>query len=533
VMIVLMVFYFLPSFSQNALHFASSSTNYVIIPNASQLNLGTTEFTMEAVVKMPNGQGNFPTILSKRANISTSSPGFTWYIYNGQLTFQIRGINTNGVGPDLRDDSCHHIAVVRDSAGKVTGYVDGVAYTMANINNLSMNNTEPIIMGWDDTEPNTSKFLGVLDEVRIWNTVRTNAQINAFKNTTISTSSAGLVAYYQFNQGLAGSNNTSISNLTDAIAANNGSFTGFTMTGTSSNFVNSCITDKAASCDFFKTDVNDTNCCQAGIIRTMSGGPNVIRIKFNISGGVAQGYTSNCPNGLPVSANIGGFASHTINFPPCNMQTFITSLQSTTASGNMVATYTVYFSNGDSCIYTTNVVGCPRAPVSRCDRLVVSPYTYPGLDLSGRRFTILNQKSPSSPICKILIALSPIPSQSVQGGGLQARSGTSLIFPPTPGTYFAAPYSEIPSGSGAPWPLFSQNTLSWVKFNLGVDFTINWSGTVSIKVIHCDGDTCTFSYNWNATRSPVHQQFTTTQKMNDSLFAVSLTLGLPAIKNKP
>lgn len=59
VMLVLMVFYFLPSFSQNALHFASSS-NYVIIPNASQLNLGTTEFTMEAVVKMPNGQGKFP-----------------------------------------------------------------------------------------------------------------------------------------------------------------------------------------------------------------------------------------------------------------------------------------------------------------------------------------------------------------------------------------------------------------------------------------------------------------------------------------
>lgn len=288
------------------------------------------------------------------------------------------------------------------------------------------------------------------------------------------------------------------------------------------------------SCDYFKLEANDTNCCQAGIVRTMAGGPNVIKVKFIITGGVAQGYTSNCPSGVPSSTGVAGFASRTVVFPSCNMQFFTTSLQSTTASGTMVASYTVYFANGDSCTYKTNVVGCPRAPKTNCDRLTVYPYVYTGLDLSGRTFRVFNTKQPSSPICKILISLTPMPStNNWQGGGLKHKSYGSILQQPTPGTYFAAPYQVIPSGTGSPWLNFSPNTSHYVQFNLGVDFTIGWVGTVNLKVIHCDGDTCSLSYtNWIAAPSSTQQQFTTVLKQNDSLFAVSLSLGLPTVKNK-
>lgn len=522
--------------AQNALHFADDSTHdYVSIPNVTALNLGTGRFTMEAVVKMPKNQiALFPTILSKRVSNSTSSPGFTFYIAGNKLAFQIGGSNTNAVGPDLFKDSCYHLAVVRDSAGKITGYVNGVAYTMSNVNNGNMSNSDPLLMGWDDAEATLTQFYGAIDEVRIWNLVRTSAQINAYKNTVVSPTSTGLVAYYKFNQGTAGGNNTSISTIQDAASSNTGNMIGFAKTGSISNFVKSCIDDKSnTSCDYFKLDVQDTNCCSAGIVRTMAGGSNVVKVRFNIIGGVAQGYTTNCPGGLPVSANVGGFSSRTITFSPCNMLFFTTSLQSTTASGNMTVSYTVIFANGDSCIYKTDVVGCPRAPKTNCDRLIVAPYTYVGLDLSGRTFTILNTKIPSSLICKILISLTPAPSTGWQGGGVKCHSYGSSVYTPPAGSYFASPYVVIPGGTGSPWLSFSPNTNHYVKFNLGVDFTIGWTGAVNIKVIHCDGDTCTLTYsNWVSSHSNSHTKFTTTQKINDSLYAVSLTLGLPSIKSK-
>jgi hypothetical protein len=38
-----------------------------------------------------------------------------------------------------------------------------------------------------------------------------------------------------------------------------------------------------------------------------------------------------------------------------------------------------------------------------------------------------------------------------------------------------------------------------VKFNLGVDYTIGWVGTVTFVVHHCDGSICTLSYGpWSA-----------------------------------
>ena len=45
--------------------------------------------------------------------------------------------------------------------------------------------------GWD----------GVMDEVRIWNVYRTPAQIKANMKVIVKPDTAGLVAYYQFNEG--------------------------------------------------------------------------------------------------------------------------------------------------------------------------------------------------------------------------------------------------------------------------------------------------------------------------------------------
>lgn len=85
-------------------------------------------------------------------------------------------------------------------------------------------------------------FGGQIDEVRIWNVVRSAAEIASSYNCEVSHTSPGLAAYYTFNQGTAAGNNTAISQLldvNDVCVPLNGTLNGFALNGATSNFVNS------------------------------------------------------------------------------------------------------------------------------------------------------------------------------------------------------------------------------------------------------------------------------------------------------
>ena len=55
-----------------------------------------------------------------------------------------------------------------------------------------------------------------IDEVRVWNYARTQAQLQAAMNTEFCGPQAGLMVYYKFNQGVAGGSNTGQTILDDA-----------------------------------------------------------------------------------------------------------------------------------------------------------------------------------------------------------------------------------------------------------------------------------------------------------------------------
>jgi len=80
-------------------------------------------------------------------------------------------------------------------------------------------------------------FDGIIDEVRIWNTVRSLADISSSKNGEFCGVPTGLVAYYKCNQGTAGGTNTGQTTLTNSTGSNNGTLTNFSLTGNSSNWV--------------------------------------------------------------------------------------------------------------------------------------------------------------------------------------------------------------------------------------------------------------------------------------------------------
>ncbi|MEP0009761.1 MAG: LamG-like jellyroll fold domain-containing protein, partial [Balneola sp.] len=98
-----------------------------------------------------------------------------------------------------------HLAVVYDPANALAKmYVNGAEVTVTN------NGTNPLTTPRKQT---TSSFYlgsragsalyfnGSMDEVRIWNSVRTEDEIRAFMHRTIETGFQDLIAYWQFNEG--------------------------------------------------------------------------------------------------------------------------------------------------------------------------------------------------------------------------------------------------------------------------------------------------------------------------------------------
>ncbi|WP_338768016.1 choice-of-anchor D domain-containing protein [Bernardetia sp. ABR2-2B] len=81
-------------------------------------------------------------------------------------------------------------------------------------------------------------YEGALDEIRIWSTARTCSEIKANMNNELIGTEAGLVTYYNFNQGLAAGNNAGLTTLNDLTSSNNdGTLTGFSLAGATSNWI--------------------------------------------------------------------------------------------------------------------------------------------------------------------------------------------------------------------------------------------------------------------------------------------------------
>lgn len=95
-----------------------------------------------------------------------------------------------------------HIATVRENTGKVRLYINGIEDTNSTTITLSGSNTQSrcIGVGKYGGTPNSYKFYGAIDEVRIWNTTRTASEIRENMMRTILGNESGLSAYYRFDQ---------------------------------------------------------------------------------------------------------------------------------------------------------------------------------------------------------------------------------------------------------------------------------------------------------------------------------------------
>lgn len=163
-----------------------------------------------------------------------------FYWYNGNPAIPLGPIPISGTD---YSGACHHVAVTRNG-NQVEFFVDGVSIYATTVSTTPFN-FSTFQIGWDGGAILGHKWDGLLDEIRVWNTVRTPAQIHDFKDCVLSGNLPNLLLYWTFEEpGISpGGNNTG----SGAVATdqsghgNDGTLHGFALNGSTSNFVcNTC-----------------------------------------------------------------------------------------------------------------------------------------------------------------------------------------------------------------------------------------------------------------------------------------------------
>ena len=185
----------------NALSY-NGTNQYVTVPDASALDL-TNNFTVEAWIK-PESFSASKGIVSKFNSAGANGFSLTLGATAPYSSISFCGQTTaNGV---LTAGKWYHVAGVVD-AGIVTIYIDGMPVKTGTATTLAAN-ADAMTIGRASATP--VYFAGTIDEVRIWNDIRTQVELatNIFTELTPS-AEANLVAYYNCNEGTGSTLNDS------------------------------------------------------------------------------------------------------------------------------------------------------------------------------------------------------------------------------------------------------------------------------------------------------------------------------------
>lgn len=157
-------------------------------------------------------------------------------LWSNAIRVEVSGSGLSGTIP-VNDGLWHHVAVVYDptQANQLRLYVDGVLDVAGNITTTI--NTMSGNMRIGQRVDGARHFDGKIDEVRVWNTAKSLADLQASANAELCGAQPGLVAYYQFNEGVASGSNAGITSLPDLSGnGNNGTLLNFALSGAASNW---------------------------------------------------------------------------------------------------------------------------------------------------------------------------------------------------------------------------------------------------------------------------------------------------------
>ncbi|RYD95888.1 MAG: T9SS type A sorting domain-containing protein [Sphingobacteriales bacterium] len=203
--------------------------------------------TMECWVKFNDMNGS-----QELMNRSITGSGIELLVYNNNLAFFcMDGTNNSSVvynSAGLVTGRWYHVAATWNGTDKNTMklYLDGKSVgdlSIAGTAVSGVNNNAPSFKLGNWSQVNTPRYFnGAMDEVRIWSTERSQAQLQASMYSPLSLPQSGLLAYYMFDNGAATANgNNAGRNTVYDYSGNNrtGTMTNFALSGTTSNWTES------------------------------------------------------------------------------------------------------------------------------------------------------------------------------------------------------------------------------------------------------------------------------------------------------
>ena len=181
--------------------------DHVTIPHRNALTL-TQNFTLECWVRpsATNGHAQYQTFISK------GSYTFTTYNYwlglnkgNGKVRFQPTGSFSTAIesAAAIPVGSWTHVAARFQQSGptyQATIFINGQQSSTMSFAQAGSGNTYGLLLGCTDTRSvgtTAHGFSGALDEVRIWNTARSNDEIGDHHRMEFNGPQTGLVACYR------------------------------------------------------------------------------------------------------------------------------------------------------------------------------------------------------------------------------------------------------------------------------------------------------------------------------------------------
>ena len=189
-----------------------------------------------------------------------TDPAPAWPLFDGMAGFRndvdadfyILHLNTTSVECRFRNslgtsfdlvysgvdiNTWNHFALTYDGA-TLTLFHNGEHAAAIAASGTIVTATRPLNMGFLPYSFNTFALDGSLDDVCLWNKALSAAEVGElFSSCTVALNDPALMLCYEFNQGVAGGDNTAITAAVDSKGNIDAPLTGMTLNGDSSNFV--------------------------------------------------------------------------------------------------------------------------------------------------------------------------------------------------------------------------------------------------------------------------------------------------------
>jgi hypothetical protein len=260
-------------------------------------------------------------------------------------------------------------------------YFNGILQTTSPGGSSSTGNDNLMTIG--SRTNNAQYFTGRLDELRIWDIALSSCDIQARMVSEFSTPQPNMVAYYNFNQGVAGGTNTGVTSLPDLTTNYTGTLNNFGLTGTTSNWIASgaAISAIDASANVVTgTDVQ-TSCSPLTWIDGMTYATDNNSATFLLSGASVNG----CDSLVTLDLTVLSPATSTDVQSACDSLPWIDG--NTYYSNNNTASFTYAGMAANGCDSTVTLDLTIVSPVSSTDtQIACAPYIW----IDGNTYTANN-----------------------------------------------------------------------------------------------------------------------------------------------